>query len=89
MMIIIMTCSCNSGNQKFLRHCSHQCSSLSFESQNTFFIMMMMMMMMMMMIIRMLMMKTMMSNDDLSSSLDWSGLLARVFRAARVSAERL
>merc|ERR1711934_350702 len=30
-----LSCSCSSGNQKFLRHCSHQCSSLSFESQNT------------------------------------------------------
>jgi len=30
-----LSCSCNSGNQKFLQRCSRQCSSLSFESQNT------------------------------------------------------
>merc|ERR1712130_155835 len=26
-----LSCSCNSGNRKFLRRCSHQCSSLSVE----------------------------------------------------------
>merc|ERR1712192_173971 len=30
-----LSCSCNSGNPKFLLGCSRQCSSLSFESQNT------------------------------------------------------